>query len=407
MNRRSVVAVLVSSGFFSGLFGCQQNDPVSRDRGVAAAVVVRRGALEDRFPLTGDLEATRSDFLRAPKAPNMSASIKWITEDGATVKKGDKIVEFDTSSLSGSLADKSLALQRGQTELASETAQSSSAAGEKQMEVDRKRTALEKARIEADVPADLRPGREHQEKQLAVAKAADALKKAEDDLAAQQRGSRLERRIKEVALTRATRELKELESSLDDLALRAPRDGLVQIGTNFRDGTRKYQIGDMAYTGMEVAKLPDLSVMHVSARLHDVDEGAIRAGMKAECRLDAYPSRPLMGTVESISPVARPEGRDGIRRIFSVIVKLDKTEAFMLPGMSVRVEVIRRKVNGALLVPRNVLTSAGGKTVARLANGLQQPVEIEFCSLQECALKAGLAEGTSLAVPVPQQRKSS
>jgi HlyD family secretion protein len=374
--------------------------------------VVRRGHLEDRFTLTGALEARKADHLRVPRTPSWMISLKWIVDDGAQVKKGDKVVEFDTSSLSGTLADRRLAVQRAETELASDNAKNATAEADKRIEVERKRVALEKAQVEAAVPADLRPRREAQEKQLAVATARDALDKAEEDLATQRRSGGLDRRMHEVALARAERELADVESRLEELTLRAPRDGLVQIEMNFRDGVRKFQIGDTAFPGMDVATMPDLSVMQVRARLHDVDEGAVAVGMRAECVLDAYPDRRLAATVESISPMARPEGRDAVRRIFDVVLALDSVRAggdpeLMRPGMSVRVEVIRRRVDQALLVPRGLVRSAGNRATVPLASGRQEPVEIEFCGLQDCAVRTGPPEGTALAAPAATGRQPS
>jgi multidrug efflux pump subunit AcrA (membrane-fusion protein) len=370
--------------------------------------VVRRGPLEDRFTLTGTLEAKKADVLRVPKTPTWMLAIKWIADDGALVKKGDRVVEFDTSSLSGTLADRQLAVQRAETELASDAAKNATTEGDKRIEVERKRVALQKAEVEAAIPADLRPRREHQEKQLAAANARDALEKAEQELTTQRRSGQLDHRIREVALTRAARELEELESRLEELTLRAPRDGLVQVGMNFRDGARKFQMGDSAFAMMDVATMPDLSMMQVRARLHDVDEGAIAVGMRAECVLDAYPGQRLAATVESISPMARPEGRDAVRRIFYVVLALSRTDpAVMLPGMSVRVEVIRRKVDQALLVPRHLLHAGGTRATVRLASGREEPVEIEFCGLTDCAVRTGPPEGTALAAPPPSGRQPS
>ncbi len=376
-------------------------DATSSSTPAAPTPVVRAGPLEDRFTLTGELAAAKSDVLRAPRTPTWMITIKWLAEHGAVVKKGDKVVEFDTSSLTGSLADRRLALQRAQSDLVSDGARTAAAELDKRLEVERRRAALEKARAEAAIPADLRTRREHQEKALAVVKEEDALAKAEEALAAQVRAARLDRRVKEIALSRATRELADLESRLDDLTLRAPRDGLVQVSTNFRGEGRKYQIGDATYAGLDVVTIPNLTVMQVRARLHDVDEGAIKVGMPTACVLDGYPDRTLAGRIESITPIARPEGRESIRRIFDVVVKLDATDpAIMLPGMSVRVEVIRRRADQALLVPRHALGRKEGAAHARLADGTVVPVEVEFCALQDCALRAGPPAGTALAAPV-------
>lgn len=360
-------------------------------RGPAAttpAAPARTGALEDRFILTGELAATRSHALRVPRTPTFMIAIKWMVDDGALVKAGDRVIEFDTASLSGSLADRRLAVQRAESELASQIAKAAADEADKRMEAERKRVALEKARADASVPADLRTRREHQEKQLAVAREADALKKAEEALATELRSARLETRIKEIALARARRDLVDVETRLEQLTVRAPRDGLVQVSNNFRGEMRKFQIGDQAYAGMEVATMPELAELEVRARLYDVDEGAVKVGMKAECVLDAYPDRRYAGAVASVTPIARQDGRDAVRRVFDVLVKLERTDAeTMLPGMSVRVEVIRRRVEGARLVPRQALRTIDGRTYGRVDGHGETPVEIEVCDELECAIR--------------------
>ena len=92
--------------------------------------------------------------------------------------------------------------------------------------------------------------------------------------------------------------------------------------------------------------------MQIRARLSDVDDGAVRPGMAAECILDAYPERRFRGQVRELSPIARVEGRDSQRRFFEVIVSLEHTEtSIMRPGMSVRVEVLRRTLPSSLRIP--------------------------------------------------------
>jgi HlyD family secretion protein len=363
----------------------------------ATSLVVKRGGLVDRVVLTGEIEARASQVLVVPRTPSWAITIRTLVDDGAVVKKGHPLVEFDSSSLSAVLEDKRLAVLRAENELLSEMAKATADQSDKKIEVDRKRAAVEKASVEASVPSDLYPRRVFQEKQVALARERDALAKAEAELAGQRRAALLDRKLKEIARAQAVRELQEVEQKLEELVLRAPRDGLVQIAMNRRDG-RKFQVGDTAWPGMEVVRQPDLGAMQVRARLADVDEGAVRTGMAAECVLDAYASRRFKAQVAQVSPVASPDGRDGTRRFFDVVLSLEQADsAIMLPGMSVRVEITRRQVDRALLVPRAAVRQREGRHVARLAGGKEEPIEIDFCAADACVLRAGLTEGAVLA----------
>jgi HlyD family secretion protein len=352
---------------------------------------VVRGALEDRFLLTGELEAVSSENLVVPRTPHWTAAVRWLAPDGAQVKKGERVVELDASTFVSALDDKRLAVLRAQGELASESAKAAATLADKAMDVSRRRVELDKAQVEVEVPADLYPRRLFQEKQVAVDRQKDALAKAEEELAAQQRAGRLEQKVKSLALARAERELGELRQRLQEMVLRAPRDGLVQIDLNPREG-RKYQVGDQVHPGWRLASMPQLGVMQVKARLHDVDDRAVREGMAAECVLDAYPDRIWKGTVRAVSPIARAHGREGVRRFFDVLVVLERTASeLMRPGMSVRIEVVRRRARDVLLVPRVALRPPAGSDEPN-----PRPVEIDWCTELTCVVRGGLPEGTRL-----------
>src|SRR5207245_652433 len=70
----------------------------------------------------------------------------------------------------------------------------------KQVELDQHRIALEKASVKADVPADLLSVRDAQERQLDKKRMQVAVKKAEEDLAAQQAEAEQELRVKQIAV---------------------------------------------------------------------------------------------------------------------------------------------------------------------------------------------------------------
>jgi multidrug efflux pump subunit AcrA (membrane-fusion protein) len=392
MRRPLLAATLIALGACRG-----RRDAAPAVAPAGPDLVVKRGAIEDRLVLTGELEAITAENLVVPRTPSWLLAVRWLADDGAVVKKGDPVVEFDSSSFSSTLDDKRLAVVRAQNELASELARAAGALADKGMEVDRKRAELDKAAAEAGVSPDLYPRRLFQEKQMAKAQKQDALAKAEEDFAAEQRAARLERSVKSIALARTERELSDLNDRLAELTLRAPRDGLVQIAVNRREG-RKFLVGDQSFPGWAVASMPDLTAMQVRARLSDVDDGGVREGMHADCILDAYPERIWKGTVTQVSPVARSEGREATRRFFDVTIKLDAASpTLMRPGMSMRVEVVRRRAEGVLIVPRVALRGRfPGKAEVTLTGGQVTPVEVQWCTELSCVLGGGVLEGALL-----------
>jgi hypothetical protein len=155
-------------------------------------------------------------------------------------------------------------------------------------------------------------------------------------------------------------------------------------------------VGDQAFANWVVASLPQLGSMQVHARLSDVDDGTVKVGMTAECILDAYPDKRFSGQVKLVSASASAEGK-AARRFFNVMVTLSEQAAdLMRPGMSVRVQVLRRRADAALLVPRGALRAPAGRLELRLRSGATQAVQVDFCSELWCAVRGELREGTAL-----------
>jgi HlyD family secretion protein len=357
---------------------------------------VRRGDFVQRFLMTGALEAVRSDRIIVPPNRSWQIQVRWMEEDGARVEKGQKVVELDNTALVGELDEKTLAVLRSRDELGQQRSELAGQEEDKRFQLEQKRVALEKARIDAEVPASILERREHQERQLALSRARTEYAKALEDLESFRESAQAQLAVLEIALDKAERDVEVAERAIDTLALRAPRDGLLVISENPREG-RKFQVGDNAWVGLTVARLPDLSEMRVEAVLTDVDDGRIKVGDPARCVMDAYPELSIPCRVASITPIAQEPERRSLRRSFRVLVELDRTYPDrMRPGMSIKVEVEAFRLPDTLLAPRGGLRLDEEPPVALLHGGAEREVRIGACNALECVVENGLTEGDRL-----------
>lgn len=359
-------------------------------------LIVRRGDLRPRLLLTGELVAARAEELKVPRTPSWQVQVRWMAEDGTAVRAGDRVVELDNSSFTRELEEKRAGAADATTELARKQAETRSGLAEKQFAVEQRRSELAKARLAAEVPPDLMSAREHQERQLALRRAEVALAKAEKDLAAHREAGAADLEVQRITLRRSEREIAQAEEAIDELILRAPRDGIILSAKHPWEG-RKLREGDDVWVGMTVATLPDLSTLQVEAALSDVDDGRIKPGMEAVCTLDAYPSVSFRGRVMDISAVAQEAPRQPLLRSFPVKIRLDRLDPQkMRPGMSVRVEVLGPEVRGGLLAPRAALDFSAERPRALLADGGRREVRLGPCDASFCVVEQGLDEGTRL-----------
>lgn len=372
------------------------------DRGGGADLVVRRGDLRPRLLLTGELAAARATELKVPRTPSWQVQVRWMAEDGTTVRAGDRVVELDNSSFTRELEEKRGAAEDAETELARKQAEARSMLAEKEFAVEQRQSEVAKARLSAAVPPDLLSSREYQDRQLALRRAEVELAKAEKDLAAHRQGSTADLEVQRITLRRTQREIAEAETSIDALILRAPRDGVILAANHPWQG-RKIRESDDVFVGMTVAVLPDLSTLQVEAGLSDVDDGRAKPGMEAVCTLDAYPSESFRGRVVDVSAVARESPRQPLLRAFAVRVQLDRLDpAKMRPGMSVRVELLGSELRDRLLVPRAALDFSAPRPRVRLADGpgggggSVREVRLGPCDASFCVVEQGLEEGARL-----------
>lgn len=394
---RPIGTVLLGLVCLAPLWGCSGSGAHAESgTGDAAELRVHRGSFRQRALLTGELAAERGEALVVPRTNAFQLAIRWLAEDGTPVKAGDPVIAFDNSQFASDLEEKRLSAFDAGSDLERAAAETKAKAADRQFQVDKARSEVEKARIAAALPQDLLPLREYQERQLALERAAAELAKAEVDLASQRQGSGTDLQIQKISLEKSRRDIRTAEEAIEALTLKAPRDGMVLVGEHPWEG-RKLQVGDNIWIGMTVATLPDLSSMIVKASLSDVDDGRIAPGMEALCTLDAYPGVTYRGRVTEISPVARESKRNLLLRFFPVRIALDKSDPRrMRPGMSVRVEVLGPEVKDALLVPRAALDLSGARPRALLAGGGAAEVRLGPCAASDCVVESGLQAGTRL-----------
>ncbi|MEO8549347.1 MAG: hypothetical protein ABI678_05225 [Kofleriaceae bacterium] len=342
--------------------------------------VVIRGDLADRVVLTGDLRAPSSVDLTAPRTETWMIAIRWLAKDGAEVKAGDRVLEFDNTSVTSTLEQKKLQLIEAEMAFRSARDLSAIETQTKKNALEQHRVALQKAIVRADVPDDLVSKRDFQERQLARKQMQAEVVKAEAEYIAQTQESRLDLEVKQIELDKAKRAIETAEKTIKDLVLTAPKDGVVVVDDHPWEG-RKYHENDQVQPGWAIVSMPDITQpMEVRSELSDVDDGRVAVGMAGQCTLDAYPAEAIGCKIVDITPVARPKSEQSLRRAFAVRLSLEKTDATkMRPGMSVKIVLPREGVKAALLVPRGAV--------------LDKVVKLGACDAQHCVVESGLKEG--------------
>lgn len=103
-------------------------------------------------------------------------------------------------------------------------------------------------------------------------------------------------------------------------------------------------------TLFEVAK--DLTQMQIETSVSEADIGRIKVGQKAQYTLDGYQDRTFEGEVTQIR-LASTTTNNVVT--YTVIVSVDNSEGFIIPGMSANVSIVTNEVHDVLCVENKAL----------------------------------------------------
>lgn len=187
------------------------------------------------------------------------------------------------------------------------------------------------------------------------------------------------------------------QKDLENCEVKAPTDGILLYSILPREtGRRKIQIGDSVWVGQTFLEVPDTSELIVEIQIREIDVAKIGEGMEASVELDAFPGLLFRGEVESISSLARDDGKNSnIRRFYARIRLLERNDNIHV-GMSATATITYSSVTDKLVIPAGaVLLKDGDTFVERHRNGIFElvPVELGVRGVNLVEVVSGLQEG--------------
>ncbi len=142
-------------------------------------------------------------------------------------------------------------------------------------------------------------------------------------------------------------EVENARIAVDDTEIRAPVTGTVIMKPVEKGQVISSPTQDFA-GGTLLMSMADLSAVQIRALIDETDIGKVRAGMRAEVTVAAYPNQPFAGEVVKIEPQAVVEQNV---TMFAVLLSISNSEGMLMPGMNAEVEVSVAQRQNVLAVP--------------------------------------------------------
>ena len=367
-------------------------DPLDRDR-----LVVEQREFVKTLTLTGELRAVDRLTVNTPRIRRTrNLVISYLAPEGARVRQGDVLVEFDVSELETRRLELEQNVEDARIKIAQTKADIESRRQDLLLTEAQSKKNLDVAQLYIGIDPQLIPAADAEKYQYDYAQAQVELTKARERLGTLAETEQAQLQVVQLDFEQADLELKQIISEMEKLTVKAPGPGLVVYADNpTRAG--KFQVGDSVWGGAPVVYLPNMNALEIEAFAYDPDFPSLAEGMHAEIMLDAIPKRAFPGHIESIAESAQPREFRSQLKAFSVIVRMDAAdEDEMKPGMTARVHVpVTRR--DALVVPRAaILTEGDGTNLVRTVGGKTIPVTVLDASATEASVSGDLKSGDQL-----------
>jgi multidrug resistance efflux pump len=391
---------------------------------VAAAAALRRDTGKPSLPtalvtkttfidflqLRGEVRPVRSVVLTAPSAGS-DLQIVDLATNGSKVAAGDVVITFDPTQQERTLETKRSELKQAESEIEKAEAEQRRRVASAQSERDEAKKALERARLEIQ-GNELRARIDAENFVIAVSNAEEHVRELEKKIEGERIAAQADVAIARQKRDKALYDIKETERIIGSLQVRAPIAGSISLLPNFRAGgpgraAPEFRRGDRAWFGAQVAELPDLTSVQMTARVDEADRGRIQIGSGVRVRVDAVPDQELTGTLKDISVVAKPDFTTWPPvRNFDLVVALSDSDPRLRSGMSASARVELDRLPDVLVVPTGAVFQKGAATIVYIVKRgdvESRPVTVLRRGRDQIAIAAGVGEGDRVSLKEPEQ----
>jgi len=383
------------------LSGCGPSDAEKVE-----VVVVGSGVFEIVLYAKGELRAAESTPIKSPPGSRQPRTIEWMVADNSWVSQGEQVARFDASSAERGTRDVGIELSKVDIQVLS-----------KQRELERQLGELGNELELVDIEK-IMANTFSVENELAYSRyeIIDAMRDKEllDYRSGHLEGKKDTYRDREGAevgvlnAVRATQESKfqEHKTQLDNSQIQAPHDGFFVYEKTWFG--QKISIGSTVFPGNKIASIPNLDKMEAVLFVLETEAVGIVKNQSAVVTIDAFPDRPLTGSVSNISATASPLERGSPVKFFTVTVTLDKADPdWIRPEGQVTASIAINRIEDTIFIPNQAIFSDGDADwvlVRQDGDLAHREIELGLRGANRSQIIRGLDKDSEIALFPPTRR---
>jgi multidrug efflux pump subunit AcrA (membrane-fusion protein) len=406
----AVVAVVLCA--VGGVVAAVRRTTASTVGSDVPTATVKRGDLDMKVLVTGELKASHSEMMTAPPIGGGALQLTYLVHTGVAVKKGDLVMDFDpTEQLYKQDQNRSELLQAEQEITKAKADAAVVAANDKVVLL---KARFDVRRAELDVQKnELVSAIDAHKNELVLEGAQRVLAEVEQDVKSRSLSNQATIELAEEKRNKAKLAMDQAQDSIQKMRVMAPMDGLVALEKNegaaggfFFSGMSlpEYREGDQVQPGTSVGQVIDPKGMELVCKVGELERNSVKEGQSVELQLDAFPEITFHGTVKTVGGNNRRSfWEDDSASKFEVAVTLASSDPRMRPGLTAHVYINSEPKKNVLYVARQALFMKDNQRIVYVRKGSNfDPHEVKIQAENESrAAIEGIDVGTEIALVDP------
>jgi len=437
-----VLAVLSTGGYF----GWKQLVGGAHVDATPQMVKVKRETFVHEILEKGNVESAINVDITCEVESMGGITIIKIVEEGTEVKKGDLLVEFDSSSFSEAVNKQTIAVLNSQARMAQskvdvdnaeldleeykegkfkelqKTAENKILKNKEAMRVNEDKLRynsnllakgyITESAVEADEFAYRQAENDLQVAEMELNNLREyTQKKMINSLNAKIAATQAKLASDEKSLELERDRLAHLEKQLEKCKVHAPQDGqVVYAPPRWGDESMLIREGLKVFERQQVIKLPDPAKMQVKGLVNEASIRLVKIGDPATIELEAFPNQIYNGAVRTVNDYPEPTGwnTQGMAREYQTTVTILDPPAGIKPGLTAKVKIIVNVIPSALTLPIQAVFEYDKKMFCVLfKDGKWDKVEVKTgpTNDKQVVIESGLEEGDEVVLNAWQNRE--
>ena len=364
---------------------------------------VAKTHFQERVLAEGVLEAKEAQFLVTPRVWPQP-KIGYLAPEGSKVVKGQLVVQLESDEIE-------IRYVNALDELGIAKAEANEKEARIRLESILQRAKLKNAEAVAAISRlqvkklTLAVPKLRKLTELELKKSELEAEKARKKLASLKIIEEEERALHRAKIKKAQGKVTQQKRFLDQLALKAPRDGIVVYQKNRSTG-EKVQEGDSLYGGMPVVKIPDLSVMQAKLSVTEVEAQTLKKGQEAVVTIPSLRGLLLTGSVTKVARRAVPVKRGSKVKRVEIVVEITSDHEDLATGLTANAAILVEDLKDVFVIPADCLFDLDSTRVLYVRRGGSfSPESVKIMSRGDdfVAITANLKDGEMIALRVPAQ----